>query len=307
MRNPFSLAAYSRLSKTIRDDGVEVVHILAGPHELWLAVLACLLRTIPVTGTMIVPKPNVGGRIPPFLNRAINKLLAHCSDMVIVNGEDQVKFVQNLYGVRADRLTFVPLNACSTAVKLSVKRNAEEPGTILFFGAAHPHKGLEYLVRAQPIVSRQVPHACFLISAHGEDLRRCRQMIEDGSKFEIHEGYVPVEEMAALFQRASLVVLPYLSASTSGVLITAYSFGKPVVASKVGCLPEYVRDNVTGLLIEPANEEQLARAIIHLLTDDALRHRMGENAAYWIEVKNKEVVEQTIKAYEKAVALHATQ
>ncbi|MCJ7583738.1 MAG: glycosyltransferase, partial [Anaerolineales bacterium] len=208
MRNPFSLATYSSLSKTIKDEGVDVAHILAGPHELWLAVLACILHAIPVTGTMIVPKPNVGENFPPFLSRFINKLLAHGSDMIIVNGADQVEFVQNLYGVLADRVNFVPLNVRTTAAMWSAQRNAEEPGTILFFGAARPHKGLEYLVRAQPIVSRQVPHACFLISAHGKELRRCRQMIEDVSKFEIHEGYVSVEEMATLFQMASLVVLP---------------------------------------------------------------------------------------------------
>jgi glycosyltransferase involved in cell wall biosynthesis len=305
MRNLFSLATYSRLGKTIRDDGVEVVHILAGPHELWLAVLAYISHAIPVVGTMIVPRPNVGESIPPFLSRLINKLLAYGSDMVIVNGEDQVKFVQNLYGVSANRVAFVPLNARTIPVKRPVQRDVEEPGTILFFGAARPHKGLEYLVRAQPVVSRQVPHACFLISAHGEDLQRCRQMIVDDSKFDIHEGYVSGEGMVGLFQRASLVVLPYLSASTSGVLMIAYSFGKPVVATKVGCLPEYVEDNITGVLVDPADVEQLAEAIIHLLTNDALRNRMGENARQWVEAKNKEVARQTISVYEKAIAIHA--
>ncbi len=305
MRNPFSLATYSRLSKTILDDGVEVVHILAGPDELWLAILACLFRAIPVTGTMIVPKQNVGGRIPPFLIRVINKLLAFGCDMIIVNGADQVKFVHNLYGVPANRVAFVPLNARRIPVKRPVQRNVEEPGTILFFGAARRHKGLEYLVRAQPIVSRQVPHACFLISSRGEGLQPCLQMIEDDSKFDIHEGYASGEGMAGLFQRASLVVLPYLSASTSGVLMRAYSFGKPVVATRVGCLPEYVEDNITGVLVNPADAEQLAEAIIHLLTDDALRHRMGENARQWVEAKNREVVGQTIRVYENATVIHA--
>jgi glycosyltransferase involved in cell wall biosynthesis len=305
MRNPLSFAAYYRLKKTIRDDGVEVAHILAGPHELWLAILASLLHAVPVTGTMIVPKPNVRERIPPFLNKIINKLLVYGSDMIIVNGADQVELVQKLYGVPADRVTLVPLNARVTAVRRPVQTNVEQAGTILFFGAARLYKGLEYLVRAQPIVSHQVPFARILISSRGEELRRCRQMIQDDSKFEIHEGYISGAETASLFQRASLVVLPYLSASTSGVLMIAYSFGKPVVATKVGCLPEYVEDNITGVLVDPADVEQLAEAIIHLLIDDSLRHRMGENARQWVEAKNKEVAGQTIRAYEKAIAIHA--
>jgi glycosyltransferase involved in cell wall biosynthesis len=305
MRNPFSLATYFKLAKTMKDEGVEVVHILAGPHELWLAILACILRAIPVTGTMIVPKPNVGSSIPPYITKLINGLLARCSDMLIVNGEDQVGLVQSLYKVPGDRVTFVPLNARTQAVKRPIQGSAEEPGTILFFGAARPYKGLEYLIRAQPIVSRQAPFAHFLISSRGEELQRCRQMIEDDSKFEFHEGYVSAEEMADLFRKASLVVLPYLSASTSGVLMIAYSFGRPVVATKVGCLPEYVEDNITGLLVEPADVEQLAGAIIRLVNDNTLRHRMGENARQWVETKNKKVAGDTIKAYEKAIAFHS--
>lgn len=306
MRNPFSFIAYSRLSKTIRDDGVDVVHVLAGPHELWLAILTHILRPLPVIGTMIVPKPNVGASIPSFLSRVINKLLAHGSDMIIVNGEDQVEFVQNLYGISPNRVVFVPLNARTLAVRQPVQRNLEESGAILFFGAARLHKGLEYFVRAQPIVSRQVPFARFLISSHGEELERCRQMIEDETRFEIHEGYISAEGMASIFQRASLVVLPYLSASTSGVLMIAYSFGKPVVATRVGCLPEYVSDNITGVLVNPADVEQLAGAIIRLLRDDALRYHMGDNARQWVEAKNKMVAGQTINAYEKALTIHAS-
>ncbi len=303
MRNPFSLAAYISLSKTIQNDGVDVAHILAGPHEVWLAILACLLRAIPVTGTMIVPKPNIGDNIPPFLSRLINKILAYGSDMIIVNGEDQVKFVQNLYGLPANRVAFVPLNARTTAVKWSVQRNAEEPGTVLFFGRAELHKGLEYLVQAQPLVNRLVPHARILISAHGKDLERCRQMIRDQSKFVITEGVVPGDVMAALFQRAALVALPYLTASTSGVLMTAYSFAKPVVASRVGCLGEYVKDGVTGLLVTPGDVEQLADAIVRLLSNNTLRQKMGENAARWVEERQEKIAAQTLAVYEKAIGM----
>lgn len=305
-RNLFSVFLFYRLSKTIRNDGIDVVHILAGPHELWLAILSWFLHALPVIGTMIVPQPNVGQNIPPFLSRLINKILARGSDMVIVNGKDQIDLVQKLYGMPANKIAFVPLNARTIGINQPVLRNIEEPATILFFGAARLHKGLEYLVRAQPFISSRIPSARILISSRGEELQRCRQIIVDDSKFEIHEDYISVERMVDLFQRASLVVLPYLSASTSGVLMIAYSFGKPVVATKVGCLPEYVQDNVTGLLVDSANVEQLAEAIICLLSDGSLRHRMGENARKWVLAKNKDVAEQTVKTYEKAIEIHAS-
>jgi glycosyltransferase involved in cell wall biosynthesis len=162
MRDPRSIRVFRELSRTIRHDGVDVVHILVTPGELWFAVLACLLRDIPVTSTMIVPKPNVGESFPFFVVWAIYKLLACGSDMVIVNGLDQVALVQKLYGVPASRIAYVPLGLRATAIRWSTGSVPEEPGTILFFGRAHPHKGLEYLVHAQPLITRQVPHARIL-------------------------------------------------------------------------------------------------------------------------------------------------
>lgn len=305
MRDPRSLAAVRRLARTIRHDGVDVVHILMGPGELWLAVLACLLRDIPVASTMIIPNPNVGENLPAFVVLAAYRLLACGSQVVIVNGENQVALVRELYGIPASRVACVPLGPRTTAVKWSGRRSAEEPGTILFFGAARRHKGLEYLVRAQPLITRQVPHACVLISSRGEDLARCRQMIRDHGKFEIHEGFVPGDVMADFFQRASVVALPYLSASTSGILMTAYVFGKPVVATSVGCLPECVEDGFTGFLVPPADVEQLADAIVRLLLDDSLRHRMGENAAHWVQKEQKRVAVCSLGAYEKAISMHS--
>ena len=78
----------------------------------------------------------------------------------------------------------------------------EDPGMVLFFGRIDRHKGLEYSVKAQPAITNCVPHACFVIAGNGkEELERCRQMIHDSSRFEIHAGFVPNDMTAELFQR----------------------------------------------------------------------------------------------------------
>lgn len=304
MRDPRSLGVIRMMIEAMHTDGIEVAHILAGDGELWLAILACLLRDIPTTSTMIIPKPNVRGSLPASVVRAINRLVAWGSDLIIVNGDDHLALAQRMYGVSTYRLSHVPLCARTTAVRWARSRCSEEPGTVLFFGRVDPHKGLEYLVRAQPLITRRLPYARFVISGYGSELEHCRQMIKDGGTFEIHEGYASGEAMAALFQRASLVVLPYISASTSGILGTAYAFHKPVVATRVGCLPEYVQDGATGLLVPPMDVERLADAIIYLLSDDDLRHRMGENAARWSNEQQQSVARLTQQVYEKAFATH---
>lgn len=304
IRDPRSLGVIRQINHTMLQDSIDVAHLLMGPGDLWSAVLAHLIRRIPVVSTMIIPKPNIGEDLPVWVIMAINKLLAQGSDLVIVNGSSQIEYLQTAYQVPADRIIYVPLGPRTTAIKWARRRRDEEPGTVLFFGRAHPHKGLEHLVKAQPLISSRIPHARILIVAHGKDLSRCRLMIGDESKFEIHEGFLPGPDAIPYFERASLVALPYLSASTSGILMTAYVFGKPVVASSVGCLPEYVEDGVTGLLVPPADVGQLAQAIIRLLSDDAGRCRMGENARKWAMKEQMKVAARTVEVYERAIYFH---
>jgi len=281
-----------------------VVHIMAGPGEIWLGFLAYFLREIPVISTMIIPKPNIKESLSDIVVLAGYKLLVYGSDMIIVNGANQVDLVRKLYGIPTNRIAYVPLNPRINAAKWSARKNSEEPGTVLFFGAARPHKGLEFLIRAQPYITRQVPYARILIASYGPEMERCKQMIQDFSKFEIYEGFVPGDLAAAFFERASLVALPYLSASTSGILVTAYVFGKPVVATRVGSLPEYVNEGVTGFLVPPYDSEQLGNHITRLLLDDSLRHQMGQNAIHWVKEKRVQVATETLGAYQTAISIH---
>jgi glycosyltransferase involved in cell wall biosynthesis len=308
IRDPRSFAGVRKLSRSMREDGIDVAHILVGGGEIWLAVLAHILRKshdIPVASTIIVPRPNPGEYPPPFVQSAVNRLLTHCSDAIIANGKNEVNLVQELYGVPERRLCCVQLGPRTTSARWATKTLPEEPGTILFFGRITFYKGLDYLVQAQPIITDQVPHARIIVAGRGEEeLDRCRSMIQDDTRFEIHDGFVPNDMMAELFQRASVVVLPYRSASTSGVLMMAYVFGKPVVATRVGSLPEYVDDGVTGLLVPPGNTAQLAEAVVRLLSDDALRHRMGANAKRRVAEEQRKAAMQSLTAYQRTISIH---
>ena len=308
LRDPRSLGVMRRAIGTMRADGVTLVHISIGPTEFWLAVLANLVRDLPVVTTYAQPKPNVGETRPPWLDMAINRLMARGADMLVVTLQSMVPYIQKAYGIPPGHTAYVPLCPRVTAVRWadptgrSAEPVPEEPGTVLFFGGARRHKGLEYLVRAQPMVNREVPDARFLIASHGSDLDRCLAMIEQPERFEVHRGFVPGDQMPAFYQRASVVALPYISAGPSGVLLDAYGFGKPVVASEVGGLPEYVQDGTTGILVPPGDERELAAGIIHLLSDDELRRRMGDNARRWIAELKQSIAERWLEVYEQAMS-----
>lgn len=102
-----------------------------------------------------------------------------------------------------------------------------------------------------------------------------------------------------MMQHTGCVVLPYVEASQSGVLLTAYAFGTPVVAARSGGLPEYVRDGHTGLLIPPGDPEALAGALERVLGDAEFRARLSGGIAefLWKELSWPELARQTAAMY----------
>jgi glycosyltransferase involved in cell wall biosynthesis len=98
-------------------------------------------------------------------------------------------------------------------------------------------------------------------------------------------------------------VLPYIEASQSGVIPMAYTYGKPVIATTVGGLPESVVDGCTGYLVPPRDERALAEAILELLNDPSTRHRMGVNGQIKLKIENsaETVAAQTLEVYAQAL------
>ena len=89
--------------------------------------------------------------------------------------------------------------------------------------------------------------------------------------------------LVELCQRAAVVACPYVDASQSGVVLTAFALGTPVVTSAVGGLPEYVEHGETGLLVPPGDSEALARALTLVLEDRGLRARLRSGIACRLE------------------------
>jgi glycosyltransferase involved in cell wall biosynthesis len=157
------------------------------------------------------------------------------------------------------------------------QRDIPEEPIILFFGRIWPYKGLEYLIRAEPLITSKVPEAKIVIAGMGEDFERYSRLMVNPDRFEVHNQYVSDETRTELFRRASVVVLPYVEASQSHVISIAYRCGKPVVATRVGGLPEMVDEGETGFLVAPRDVDALADAIVRLMQNEKLRRQFGMN------------------------------
>ena len=142
----------------------------------------------------------------------------------------------------------------------------ENERILLFFGFVRPYKGLKYLLEAMPIIKGQLERVrLWVVGDFGEDEKDYFDLINRlkiGADVELVKGYIPDEEVEKYFSAADLVVLPYESATQSGIVQIAYGFEKPVVATNVGGLPEVVLEGRTGFLAAPKDPASLADKVV---------------------------------------------
>ena len=124
-----------------------------------------------------------------------------------------------------------------------------------------------------------------MICGQGEDFQRYRKQFSDPDKFIVHNRWITDKERTEFFDRACVVVLPYIEATQSGVVPIAYAHSKPVVATRTGGLPDVVKDGQTGLLVNPECEKELANAVIKLLGNEQLRQEMGRAGKQLLETE----------------------
>jgi glycosyltransferase involved in cell wall biosynthesis len=186
----------------------------------------------------------------------------------------------------------------------------EEP-IILYVGRLAYRKGLHVLVRAMPLVLKEIPNTQLLIVGEGYMDRFLRTLIKS---LNLEENvkmlrFIPDEKLPELYASSHLFVLPSLYCESFGItLLEAMASGRPIIASSVGGIPEVVEDGVTGLLFRRGNVQELADKIIRVLNDNKLAQTLAFNARKlvkerysWAVIANKmeDLYEKTLKSYSK--------
>jgi glycosyltransferase involved in cell wall biosynthesis len=148
---------------------------------------------------------------------------------------------------------------------------------IVYAGKLSIGKGGPVFLRAAERVARERPDAVFLIA--GSDRPAALPASTDVRWL----GRVEHDEMGALYAAADLVVVPSVGPEAlSRVPLEAAAAGRPTVGARAGGIPEEIVHGETGLVVERGDPEELARAILKVLGDEALRARLGENARRFV-------------------------
>jgi glycosyltransferase involved in cell wall biosynthesis len=296
-RQPTNLAMIWRLRRQLKALRPDLVHISF--WHMWGTPGLGLFAPFPLVATVHDIEPHLGDRLA--VPSALHPLQWRWADQVIVHATAARQQLLTQYRCQPERVHVIPIGSYNLYRVHARDAQPERPNTVLFFGRIWKYKGLQYLIESQPLITQAVPDARIIIAGMGESFEEYRQAMVNPNHFEVHNYRIPDEKVARFFQQASVVALPYVEASQSGVVSVAYAFGKPVVATRVGGLPDVVIDGQTGLLVPPADANSLAEAIITLLQDASLRHQMGRDARLFAETELswQGIAQKTLQVYQQ--------
>jgi glycosyltransferase involved in cell wall biosynthesis len=311
LRDPRNITSHRRLAE--RFNGYDVIHMQGS--NFWFSLNRQVCRKVPIVCTIHDPVQHAG---IPLANRVFQSLAQRIStsqaSLFIVHGDKLKATLAALHRIPERRIFVIPHGEFSFYRRFSRGAcDATNPSgfskRILFFGEIRKNKGLEYLIRAEPLISALFNDYSICVAGRfnnepGNNLAYYRALMRNPGRFEIIDRFIGNHEVAGIFEQSDIVVLPYVSASQSGILALAFGFGKPVVATDTGSIGEMVEHGRTGLLVPPADERLLANALLELLRDDEKCSRFGRNAAALAQGQlNWDIIaEQNLEVYEKAMA-----
>jgi len=290
VRSPRGIAGTLRARREARHFAADVVHLQAGIGNDPRLLVAARVRPRRFALTIHDPVSHPGEAVSRSATFG-NRTLLRSAGLIFVHAEALRDELRTVARPRA------PIVVVPHGVDAGEAAPLPDRPAILFFGRLGHYKGLDILLDAMAAVWRQLPEATLTIAGSGE--------LEDhpalaDERVALRAEHVPDAEVPGVFAAASCLVLPYRQASQSGVGSLAKSYGRPLVVSDAGGLPELVADG-SGLVVPREDPEALAAALVSVLTDPGLAARLGEaggrtaaGGADW-----RTVGEATLRAYDE--------
>lgn len=236
-------------------------------------------RKVPIVLSVHDPHPHLG----EDLRRKVvaRRLLFPRVDRFVLHSRALRESFVDEYGLDDSRISVVPLGIYRFYEAWSNGAVPAADRRIVLFGRLSPYKGLRVLYEALPSVASRVPG--LEVDVAGQPIPGYRlppaPVLPNGGLLRVSPGYIHNGRLTSLVQGASVTVCPYIDATQSGVILTSYALGRPVIASDVGGLSEYVREGETGLLVRSGDPAALADAITRVLSEDGLLGRLWSGVA----------------------------
>jgi glycosyltransferase involved in cell wall biosynthesis len=295
MPTQFSLSAVIRLRHILQAEKFQLIHFHTSRAHT-IGVLASL--GIPALSRIVTRRMEhrTGGwlKVIFLYNRGVDKVVAI---------SESVRQVLLKAGARNDKVSVIP-----SAVEVDNFRSGErqlwrdhfrfamDDPVVGVVGSLTWRKGIEILLQAAPSLFVKHPNCRILLVGDGP-LRQ--HLVHTATQLGISHNVLFAghhEDVAGILAAIDIFVLPSLREGLGVAVLEAMAAARPVVASRVGGIPESVIDGETGFLVPPGDHEALSRSIIRLLDDPPLREQFGKAGREQVEAKFS--VEAMVQQYE---------
>lgn len=237
--------------------------------------------------------PSVRGRVANYLMQRLSKLeeeTAKNATIVVTISNYSLEKIQKYYGIEQSKVRIVPNGVDIEKFKpMDTKEVRQQFGLgnepcVLFVGSLIPRKGLPFLVEAAKKVVRAQADTKFLIVGDGPLRNQLYDSLKTANlsgnfKF---LGNLKDNVLPAIYNCADVFVLPSIQEGQGIVLLEAQASGKPAVVFDIGGVNEALQNKETCLLVNQGDVDALADALLKLLTDKALREKMGSNGRKFV-------------------------
>lgn len=183
----------------------------------------------------------------------MNKAVVKFADTIVLRNKTYIQDMIDRYGIGADRVKYLELWRRYPAYTTPV-----HSGRALFFGRINPYKGADNLLE----IVRLCPNIQFdVVGRVDSQMQGIVDQLAKEKNVKLNNDYVTEAEMREAFVNCDWVIVPYNSASQSGIIIDAYKYSRPVIAFAVGAIPEQVDDGKSGYLVEAGDNEKFANKL----------------------------------------------
>lgn len=255
----------------------DVIH-LTWPANVYEFIIYLLRRKMILTVHDPFPHSGLDTKIVRLRRNVAFRLIRN---FIILNKAQYDKFI-SFYELDPDRVIVSKLSCYHNFNMVKSDMSTIPSGKyILFAGNISQYKGVEYLLQAMVKVHEKCPDVKLVVAGGGNYYFDISSYV-NLDFIEIRNRFIPDEELVALIRNTEFMVCPYTDATQSGVIMSAYAFDTPVIATRVGGLPDMLGNGRFGMLIDEKNVNALSDAMLRLLENKEIlqAYKANINDAY---------------------------
>lgn len=220
------------------------------------------------------------------------------SDILLAPSRYTAEQIVNVQGAHRSKTRLIAWPLSPGFLHLAENRNLPAPSafpkglvilTVARLISAENYKGVDHLIRAVAELVPKLPALNLVVVGGGDDLPRHRKLAAElDIAAQVHFfDILSSAETAACYAHCDVFALPSTGEGFGFVFLEAMAFAKPVIGAAAGGVTDIVEDGISGLLVSPGDVTRLAQALERLLTNDRLRHELGQRGAEIVRSKHR--------------------